>query len=233
MQQKYIFLVTICLFLFGFGTSLLLVKFPFIKSIKFSNRLTYKIPNSIQQINSMKLYGRAAKVEEKEASGSMADQGDGDGDDDNNNPSLPFTGVIGMQGGNLYENPLDVYDPTKDLMDVPGEDGSAEQAAAMQAKIQRRVAELKRTGEWDRANEEFGKDPLANVPMGNAMVSMLKTAKPFERWDEFALTYFIVLGGSAILMAYVVTIGGGIDTFIEWFVKTDFDSDILSSIVRS
>lgn len=176
----------------------------------------------------MRLYGRAAKVEEKEASGS-AEQGDGDDDP----VSLPFTGVIGMQGGNLFEKPLDVYDPTKDLMDVPGEDGSAEQAAAMQAKIQKRVAELKRTGEWDRANEEFGKDPLSNVPMGSAMLSMLKAAKPFERWDEFALTYFIVLGGSAVLMAYVISIGTGIDGFIEWFVKTDFDSEIFSAIARS
>lgn len=201
-----------------FGTSF---KFP-IKSIKLS------AISNIQQINLMKLYGRAAKVEEKETSGA-AEQSD---TDDESTP-LPFTGVIGMQGGNLFENPLDVYDPTKDLMDVPGEDGSAEQAAAMQAKIQKRVAELKRTGEWDRANEEFGRDPLANVPMGSAMISMLKTAKPFERWDEFALTYFIVLGGSAILMAYVISIGTGIDTFIEWFVKTDFDSEILSSVLRS
>jgi hypothetical protein len=182
--------------------------------------------SSHKKLNLIQRNARASKVEEKETSGELINS--------DNNPDgtvpLPYSGLIGMEGRNLFEKPLEVYDPTKELMDVPGKDGSEEQMLAMQKKIQDRVEALKKSGEWQRNNEEFGKDPLSEVPIWSAMISQLKSSKPFETWDEFALTYVLVLVLGTVMMGYILSIGYGIDEFIEWFEKTDFDSDFFQNL---
>ena len=62
------------------------------------------------------LYGRASKVEEKEQSSKPEELVDGNGDV----ASLPFNGLVNTDDGNLFEKPVEIYDPTKELMDVPG-----------------------------------------------------------------------------------------------------------------
>lgn len=181
--------------------------------------------NKIKSSSLTQLYGRASKVEEK------GNYVTADTPDDEETVPLPFTGLIGQQGGGLFEKPLEVYDPTKDIMDVPGADGSEEQASAMQRKIQERVDALKQAGQYEQIDSEFGADPLTKIPLYSVMWSQLKAAKPFETWDEFGLTYALVALTTALLMGYVFGITNAIDNFIEWFEKTDFD--FLNSILSS
>lgn len=179
----------------------------------------------IYKLNHKRLHGRVAKVEDEE---SKADQLDNEVDGEI--VEIPFGGLIGMKNRNLFDTPLEVYDPTEELMNVPGEDGSEEQALNMQRKIQERVDRLKASGEWQKRDAEFSKDPLSNIPMWSAAYSMVKSAKPFERWDEFALTYILVVVGGTLLGLYIYLCGVVLDIFFDWFLKTDFDSDYFNSL---
>ena len=167
------------------------------------------------------IVGRRARIakkdDEKEQVGKMEDE-------DDKMITIPFNGLIGKEQGSLFDKPLDVYDPMKNTDDLPGTDGSDEKIAAIQARIQNRVEELKKAGEWG-SEEVFGKDPLAKQPIWITMAMQLKVCKPFESVDELALTYILLLTTTIVLMAYLLVLRETFDTFIDWFVRTDFDAD--------
>ena len=193
------------------------VTFAFILCLLLSN--SFPIRKNVHNPFIFKNLGaRAAKVEEKADSAVKDDNLRGDG-----SINIPFNGVVGMDTKNLYERPLNMYDPTQELLDVPGEDGSPEQIAAIQRKLQERIEKLKANSQWEENNEEFGQDPLSKTPFLSAAVSMLKVSKPYDSVDEFALTFAIVIASSALLMLYVTALGTGLDKFIDWFEKADFD----------
>ena len=112
---------------------------------------------------------------------------------------IPFDGLVGREQGSLFDKPLDVFDPIKDTDSLPGADGSDEKIAAIQARIQERVAVLKKAGQWDDGGDVFGKDPLATQPIWQTMAMQVKICRPF-------------------------------DSFIVWFINTDFDNDFLSGL---
>jgi hypothetical protein len=166
--------------------------------------------------NSIVARARVARKEEEQEKVSM--------EEDERMITVPFNGLIGKEQGSLFDKPLDVFDPMKDTDDLPGEDGSDEKIAAIQQRIQDRVEALRKSGEWGD-EEVFGKDPLARQPIWTTMAMQLKVCKPFESVDELALTYVLLLATTVVLMAYLLVLRETFDTFILWFVNTDFDSD--------
>lgn len=144
--------------------------------------------------------------------------------------AFPFDGVVGRENGALFDKPLNVYDPLKDTDDLPGEDGSQEKIAAIQQRIESRVAELKMAGEWGDDGDVFGTDPLARQSLVATMSMQLKACKPFETLDELGLTYLLVLGTSVILSIYLVVLRDSFDAAANWFINTDFDADFLSTM---
>ena len=65
--------------------------------------------------------------------------------------------VSGRENGSLFDKPLNVYDPLKDTADLPGEDGSPEKIAAIQAHRRPCSTELKKSGEWGDEGDVYGK----------------------------------------------------------------------------
>jgi hypothetical protein len=161
------------------------------------------------------LYARVARAEEeqvKEASDSKVED----------MMTIPYSGLIGRENSALFDKPIDVMDPMKNTDDLPGADGSDEKIAAIQARIQERVAALKAAGEWSDDVDVFGKDPLATQPIWQTMIMQLKVCKPFESFDELALTYVLMLSTTFTLMGFLLVTREVFDGFIDWFVKTDF-----------
>ena len=62
------------------------------------------------------------------------------------------------------------------------------------------------------------------------MAMQLKVCKPFESYDELALTYILLISTTILLMAYLLVLREAFDSVINWWVITDFD--FLSSILR-
>ena len=147
--------------------------------------------------------------------------------------TIPFTGLIGKENGALFDKPLDVYDPLKNTDDLPGEDGSDEKIAAIQQRIQERVEALKKSGEWGDEKAVFGKDPLRNQPFFTTVIQQLKVCKPFESWDELALTYILLLLTTMFMTVYLLALRESVDAFIIAWLKTDFDSDFFSSLLSN
>mmetsp|Transcript_18273 Transcript_18273/g.18349 ORF Transcript_18273/g.18349 Transcript_18273/m.18349 type:complete len:203 (+) Transcript_18273:100-708(+) len=152
-------------------------------------------------------------------------------DDDDDMIQVPFTGLVSQDGGGVFDKPVDVFDPTKDTDDLPGADGSDEKIAAIQKRIQDRVAELKKAGEWEMSNEEFGRNPLASISLFDTMIYQIQNCKPFESYGELGLTYGLVITTSSFILTYLLALKLAFEAWIQWFVSTDFD--FLSSIIRS
>jgi hypothetical protein len=137
--------------------------------------------------------------------------------------SIPVAGLAGYEPGKIFKKPLEIFDPTKDTDSLPGADGSDEKISAIQRRIQNRVEELKKSGEWDNDVEGFGKDPLANQEIWKTMLMQVKACKPYESYDELALTYILVLIATFALTSYLLGIRELQDNFMDWFIKTDFN----------
>ena len=131
--------------------------------------------------------------------------------------TLPFKGLSGSQEGALFDNPLEVFDPTKDTDDLPGEDGSDERAAAVLKRIDERVLAMKESGEWDEMGSEFGVNPLANVPLWKTIIAQMRVVKPYDSVSEFALTYVLVLATTIVLTTYILLLNEIDENFIVWF----------------
>ena len=85
---------------------------------------------------------------------------------------IPYGGMVGKENGALFDKPLQPFDPLKNTEDLPGVDGSPEKIAAIQNRIQARVDELKKAGEWGDDTEAYGKDPLASQSLVQASLSL-------------------------------------------------------------
>jgi len=105
---------------------------------------------------------------------------------DDDKMTLPYAGLVGKEQGGLFDKPLAVFDPIKNVDDLPGADGSAEKIEAIQRRIQERVEELKKAGEWGDEGDAFGRDPLAKQPIWTTMAMQIKSCRPFE---SFGSTY--------------------------------------------
>jgi hypothetical protein len=162
----------------------------------------------------MKVSARVARKEEEQEQTTESDD---------EMITIPFTGLVGKENGALFDKPLEVFDPLKNTDDLPGADGSEEKIAAIQQRIQERVDALKKAGQWDDNDEVYGKDPLAKQSILQTMAMQLKVCKPFDSVDELALTYVLLIATTGALMAYLLVLRETFDTFIEWFVATDFD----------
>lgn len=174
-------------------------------------------------INS-RLNARVAKREEEQQKETAA------ATDDELVP-LPFSGILGNEAGGLFDTPLNVFDPTKDTDDLPGTDGSDEKIAAIQRRIKDRVEELKKAGEWELTNEEFGRNPLAKVSLLQTMLYQIQICKPFESYGELGLTYGLVLATSSVLLGYLLILKITFNSFMQWYIDTDFE--LLNSILRN
>ena len=186
------------------------------ESLKVStNRLVARSPH----LASRALFARVQKAEEENVDIMTTDGDNGEGE----GMAIPFDGVVGRENGALFDKPLNVYDPLKDTADLPGEDGSPEKIAAIQQRIEDRVAELKSAGEWGDDGDVFGTDPLAKQSLIATMAMQMKACKPFETLDELALTYILVLVTTVTLSVYLVFLRDSFDSAASWFINTDFD----------
>ncbi len=79
---------------------------------------------------------------------------------------MSLQGIVGESSP--FDKALDEYDPLKNTDDLPGEDGSEQKINAIQKRIQDRVEQLKKQGEWEA--ETYGKDPLASISIFQTMV---------------------------------------------------------------
>jgi hypothetical protein len=185
-----------------------------------------KLPRTATQVGLRRSTAFSAKVQKAEdESVQVTEEGE-----NIEGRAIPFDGVVGRENGALFDKPLNVYDPLKDTGDLPGEDGSAEKIAAIQARIENRVAELKKAGEWGDEGDAFGTDPLAKQSLVATMSMQLKACKPFETTDELALTFILVLVTTVVLSAYLVVLRDSFDAAANWFINTDFDADFLSTL---
>jgi hypothetical protein len=167
------------------------------------------------------LNARASKVEGKDQQSGLPDQ----------LTEIPFNGILGADSGSLFNQPLEINEPSKELLDVPGEDGSEEQIKAIQRKVQERIERLKEKSADNRLDQqEFGEDPLQNMPLWQIMFMQAKAARPFDDWTEFGLIYILVFIGGGLLTGYLYIIQIGLDSFIEYFEKTDFDAEYIRSL---
>lgn len=149
--------------------------------------------------------------------------------------TVPFDGLIGRQGGNLFDTPVKLYDfnPTDDTDSLPGEDGSEEKMEAIQARIKQRVEELKRSGQWGDDYNEFGRNPLADVPVWRLMYMQARAVKPYDSPDELALTYLLTALATVALSVYLLGLGAVLEPAMKAYIETDFDSDFASKLFRA
>jgi hypothetical protein len=171
--------------------------------------------------NDIKLSARVARKQEEQQKEEAGD---------NEMVELPFSGLIGAEQGGLFDNPVNIFDPIKDTDSLPGEDGSDEKIAAIQKRIQERVQELKKAGEWEITNEEFGGNPLEKIPIWQTMIYQVQNCKPFESYGELALTYSLVLTTSLFIIGILLFSKITFESFITWYINTDFD--FMSGLIR-
>jgi hypothetical protein len=163
-----------------------------------------------------RLYARVARDEkgEKTQMGKL---------DEREDVEVPVGGLAGNSEGRVFNKPLQTFDPMEDTASLPGEDGSDQKIAAIQSRIQQRVDELKRSGEWGEEGDEYGQDPLRDQSIFTTMAAQVKTCKPFESFDDLLLTYALVLVTTVTLGSYLIFLRESLDTFILWFTGNDFD----------
>lgn len=146
--------------------------------------------------------------------------------------SIPYDGILGKDRGSLFDRPLEIYDPINNTDDLPGEDGSDEKLNAIMKRIEERVELMKNRGEWDD-EESFGSNPLSNKPIIEVMLMQLKACKPFESFDDLLLTYFLMVGTTISLSAYLIFLRENFNNFMLWFTGSDFDSEFMNSIMQN
>ena len=139
----------------------------------------------------------------------------------------------GREPGALFNKGIDEYDPLKDTSSLPGKDGSDEKIAALQQRIQDRVDQLKKSGEWGEDGDSFGADPLAKQSVFQTMAMQIKACKPFDSIGELFLTYFLVLGTTAFMLVYLTFLKGSLEGAMQLFIGTDFDSDVLEGVMKN
>ena len=148
--------------------------------------------------------------------------------------AVPYNGLIGYETGQLFQKPLEKFDatatPTKNTDDLPGQPGSDERNDAIVARIKQRVEDLKQQDEWRNDDQDFGKNPLQNIPLTEVMVQQLKVIRPFESFSEFALTLTLLIITTGFLTVFININNGFDEQFIKWWTGNDFD--VLSGFIR-
>jgi hypothetical protein len=190
----------------------------------FSRHQSLLSPSTLRH-SSIPLHARISKTNDEDLQ-TRADE------DASDKPiSIPLNGVMGYEPGTLFKKPLSIYDPLKDTDSLPGEDGTEEKANAIKERIQDRIEELKRMGKWDEIQrEEFGKNPLADIPLWKSILIHTKAAQPFESVEDLALTYVLVFVVTLISAGYWYVVSVGMDAAIDWYLRTDID--FISNIAR-
>jgi hypothetical protein len=141
---------------------------------------------------------------------------------------------VGYIPNNLFYEPVDVAaDPLRNTDDLPGEDGSDEKIAAIQKRIAERVELLKAKGLWEADGDDFGRDPLAKQPLWTTMLMQLKACRPFETWDELALTFVLVISTTVALAGYLIFLTWFLEGAVGWYIHTDFDADYFPTMLHS
>lgn len=145
--------------------------------------------------------------------------------------TIPYGGLMNYERGTLFNEPLKVYDPLDDIDDLPGEDGSDEKLEAIMKRLDDRVESIKSAGQWnDEEIENYGRDPLRNIPLPQIMLMQLRSIKPYDTPSDLLLTYVLVLLTTAVLGGYVVVLSDVVEKVVSWYVNTDFDSDFFSTL---
>ena len=180
-------------------------------------------------INKNYITKRLARVKQDEEPGKAVEKLTPDGQ-----VEVPFNGLVGNSEGRLFNSAVDTYDPMQNTEDLPGEDGSDEKIQAIQDRIQQRVDELKRSGEWGEEGDEYGVDPLRTQNILVTMTDQVKACRPFESFGELTLTYLLVLGTTILLGSYLILLREGSEGFMSWFTRNDFDdaTSALNSLRR-
>lgn len=162
---------------------------------------------------------RAAKPIEKDGqiiSGSPSNAG---GPDDDEMITLPFDGLVGKDQG-LFDKALDMMDPIQAEYDsLPGAEGSQERKDAIEKLIKARVAAIQ-SDNYEKI--PIGKNPLQNVPVWEIAWATIKICKPFESSSELFLTYILANTTTFIVGGYVFLVNGAFQSWLKWFIDTDF-----------
>ena len=168
---------------------------------------------------------RVAKNEkgEERQFGKLDDDGEGD-------MEVPYQGLAGNSEGRVFNTAIPTFDPMDGTDDLPGEDGSDAKISAIQSRIQERVAELKKTGEWGEEGDEYGIDPLRTQNLFVTMAQQAKACKPFDSFGDLSLTYLLVLTTTVFLSTYLISLREALDSFIGWYEQSDFDA--LTSVLN-
>jgi hypothetical protein len=95
------------------------------------------------------------------------------------------------------------------------------------------VEEMRASGEWGDDIEEFGTNPLANIPLWQVMIMQIKACKPFESYSDLALNYVLIVVTTVVLSSYLLTLRDTFDAMILWYINTDFDGDFISGLFRA
>jgi hypothetical protein len=166
------------------------------------------------------LQQRVAKnVKGEEATFGKVDRGD-----DGEEIAVPYQGLAGNTEGRVFNSALQTFDPMEGTDDLPGEDGSDVKINAIQQRIEARVTELKKNGQWGEEGDEYGLDPLKTQNIFVTMGEQVRACKPFESFGDLALTYLLVLATTVLLSTYLISLREGLDGFIGWYEKTDLDA---------
>lgn len=186
-------------------------------------------------VSSTALHARAAKPEPaKKVEVELLEGGGGPESEDEEMITVPYNGLIGSETGQLFQKPLEEFDaaatPTKNTEDLPGRPGSEERNDAIVARIRQRVEDLKKQDEWTIDDQDFGKNPLQNVPLTEVMIQQLKVIRPFESFSEFVLTLVLLVFTTSFLTVFINFNNDVDERFINWWAATDFD--LLSGIIR-
>lgn len=206
--------------------SLLLLFALFIPKSVYTFRVKAITLSTKSKLLQFQLLARVSRTEEDAKAEQAAEGGSED------SITIPYKGLMDFEQGRMFSQPLKEYDPLDDIDDLPGEEGSDEKLAAIQKRIEDRVAALRKSGEWnDEEIQNYGRDPLRDIPLPNVIAMQIKAVKPFESPSDLALNYILLIITTIVIGGYVAFLRDNIESLMNWYVGTDFDSDFLSNLL--
>lgn len=167
---------------------------------------------------------RSAKPLEKDdammtsAGGKGKGQGRGEGGEEEEMIVLPFDGLVGREKG-LFRKELDALNPIQAAYDLlPGEDGSPERKAAIEAAVRQRIAAIQADNYKPMLVDD---DPLKGVPLWKASLQMLAVCRPFESYSELALTFLLANLTTIVVGLYVTAVNTSFSSWMQWYIDSD------------
>jgi hypothetical protein len=107
-----------------------------------------------------------------------------------------------------------------------------ESAEMIQQRIQARVDELNKRDEWT-PQESYSENPMDGKSDVEVMIDQMKSVKPFDSVEELVSDYTLMLGTTAFFAVVIFLFQTGLDNAMTWFMRTDFDSDFLETVLKS